>query len=117
MIREQHAPVAELLGHALAATLAGRPALLVASSDLSHYCPQATAQALDTAVLEQLAAFEPHGVIVAGTGVACGSSALAAALWAARGLGADQVSRVRYASRLRLPAALIWQSDEAASNG
>jgi MEMO1 family protein len=125
MIRDQRAHVAELLGHALAAALAGRPALLVASSDLSHYYPQATAQALDAAVLDQLAAFDPHGVIVAGTGVACGSGALAAALWAARGLGADQVSVVRYGTSAEITgdndavvgygAALIWQSDAAAS--
>src|SRR5258706_6561511 len=50
MLRDQRAEVAEALGHALAATLRGRHALLVASSDLAHHHPRARARELDPVV-------------------------------------------------------------------
>jgi AmmeMemoRadiSam system protein B len=93
MVRDQTVPVARALGHALAQVLAGRDAVLVASTDLSHFYPQTTAEALDAEVLRQVEAFDPAGVMAVeekGRGFACGRSALAAVLWAARELGADQ---------------------------
>lgn len=123
MVRDQRAPAAEALGHALATALRGRRALLVASSDLSHYQPQPVARALDAGLLRRLAAFDPQAVLGAeaeGAGYACGSGAIAAVLWAARDLGADQVTVLRYAtsgdvtgdedSVVGYGAAAIWQA-------
>lgn len=101
MVRDQSAHTAQVLGKALAEVLAGRQALLVASSDLSHYYPQNLANTLDDEVLRQVAAFDPQGVIdieEAGRGFACGRAAVAAVLWAARGLGADEAQILRHAT-------------------
>lgn len=99
MVRDQSAPVAAALGEALAEVLHGRNALLVASSDLSHYEPAETAEMLDRELLRRLAAFEPEAVLAAereGVGFACGAGAIAAVLWAARRLGANRVTVLRY---------------------
>jgi AmmeMemoRadiSam system protein B len=101
MVRDQRAAAAEALGQALAATLRDRAALLVASSDLSHYFPPSVAHTLDAELLRRIAAFDPAGVLAAeeeGSGFACGSAAIAAVLWAARELGARQATVLRYAT-------------------
>jgi AmmeMemoRadiSam system protein B len=101
MVREQSAQVARPLGTALARTLAGRQALLVASTDLSHFENQATANALDAEMLRCVEAFDPAGVIRAeeeGKGFACGRGALAAVMWAAKELGADHIQVLRHAT-------------------
>ena len=101
MLRDQSAATAEALGSALASTLRGRSCLLVASSDLSHFYPDAVARSLDAYLLAQVEAFDPRGVIEAeeqGKGFACGRAAIAAVLWAARGLGASRVHLLGYAN-------------------
>ena len=101
MIVNQHLAVAEALGKALAEALRGRTALLVASSDLSHFYPQEVAQRLDGEVLRRLERFDPRGVLQAqdeGVGYACGRGAISAVLWAARSLGASQVNILRHAT-------------------
>ncbi len=101
MVRDQTARVTRVLGHALAQALQGRQALLVASTDLSHFYPQATAAALDHEVLRQVEAYDPQGVLEVeeqGKGFACGRGALAAVLWAAKELGADHVQLLKYAT-------------------
>jgi AmmeMemoRadiSam system protein B len=84
----------------LADALRDRAALLVGSSDLSHFYPASTARRLDGEMLARLESFDPETVLEAeeeGVGFACGKAALAAVLWAARGLGADTVRILRYA--------------------
>lgn len=101
MVRDQSERVTNALGLALAQTLQGRRALLVASTDLSHFYPQAMADALDAEVLRSVAAFDPRGVLEAeeqGKGFACGRGALAAVLWAAQALGADKVKVLNHAT-------------------
>ena len=101
MMRDQSAHVARTLGEALAKVLADRPALLVASTDLSHFYPQEEANNLDDEMLHQVEAFDPDGVLRVeeeGKGFACGRSALAAVLWAAKALGANQVQVLRHAT-------------------
>jgi hypothetical protein len=85
----------------LAKILAGRQALLVASTDLSHFYPQTVAQELDAEMLRRVEAFDPLGVLQAeeeGKGFACGRGALAAVLWAAKELGANHVQILHYAT-------------------
>lgn len=101
MVREQKARVASALGKALAKALHGRRAVLVASTDLSHFYTQEVARKLDAEILRRVEAFDPQGVLEAeqeGTGFACGKGALAAVLWAAKELGADTVKILHYAT-------------------
>jgi AmmeMemoRadiSam system protein B len=101
MILDQSEAVAEALGAALGETLAGRKALLVASSDLSHFFPDSAARQLDAEMMRRVERFDPAAVIRAEdeeAASACGRAAIGAVLWAARALGADRVSVVAYAN-------------------
>lgn len=101
MVRARRPEVVRGLGRALAAVLRDRAGLLVASTDLSHYCTQEVAERLDAEMLRQVEAMDPDGVLHAedeGSGCACGAGALAAVLWAARDLAADRVSILCHAT-------------------
>jgi AmmeMemoRadiSam system protein B len=101
MLLDQSPSTAEALGLALAQTLAGRKALLVASSDLSHFYPDSTARALDDEMIRRFESFDPAAVIRAEdeeAGFACGRAAVAAVLWAAKAMGAVRVTLVAYAT-------------------
>jgi hypothetical protein len=97
------------LGGALGKVLRGRNALVVASSDLSHYPSARDAAAVDRRVLAAMASLDAarfRSAIAAETsrGVrglatcACGEAAVLAAMAAARALGASRGTVVRYAS-------------------
>jgi len=101
MVRAQNPRISEALGKALASVLRNRNFALVASTDLSHFYDQKTANKLDHEMLHQIEAFSPEGVFEAehnGKGFACGHAAVAAVLWAARELGADTVKVLHYAT-------------------
>lgn len=101
MVRDQSETTMQALGRALADCLQDQNAILVASTDLSHFYTQEMARKLDSVMLEQIAAFNPSGVLQAeleGRGFACGHGAVAAVMWAAMHLGADQVSILNYAT-------------------
>lgn len=89
------------LGIALAKVLQGKQALLVASTDLSHFYPQPLAERLDREMLRRMEKFDPLYFLQAeieGKGFACGRSAVAAAMWAAKELGADRIRVLHYAT-------------------
>ena len=76
MVRAQDQRISEGLGKALAKVLDNKNYLLVASTDLSHFYNQETANRLDNEMLHQIEAFSPEGVFEAektGTGFACGT--------------------------------------------
>ncbi len=101
MVRAQEPVVSQALGVALAQLLRGRNALLVASTDLSHFYPQEVAESLDAEMLRCIESFSPQAVFEAeasGKGFACGHAAVAAVLWAAQELGANQVKVLRHAT-------------------
>jgi AmmeMemoRadiSam system protein B len=101
MLRDQTSRLARALGKALAGVLRDRSALMVASTDLSHFYSQKKANALDGEILKRVEAFDPDGILQAeseGKGYACGRGAMAAVLWAARDLGADSVKVLNYAT-------------------
>lgn len=101
MVRELDPKYLQQLGKNLARTLHKRSALLVASTDLSHFYPQAAAEQLDGEMLRRLEAFDPLAVLHAedeGVGFACGRAAVAVVLWAARELGANHVQILHYAT-------------------
>jgi len=89
----------EALGAALGKALAGRRALLVASSDLSHYQPAAVANRLDAVVVDAVGRFDDESLLrrlETHDNVACGGGPVVAVMKAARALGADQSSVLKY---------------------
>ena len=101
MVRSQSAKVSQQLGADLADTLNGTNALIVASTDLSHFYTQDEAVAFDTEMLRRIESFSPEDVFSAekdGQGFACGLGALTAVLWAAKAMGANKVKVLRHAT-------------------
>ncbi len=101
MVRRKDERIIRDLGRALAKILSGRSYLLVASTDLSHFYPLTHAQQFDSAMLRQIEAFSPEGVLAAEeqkSGFACGAGAVAAVLHAARLLGGNHVDIVHYST-------------------
>lgn len=101
MLRQQDKHTARIIGQTLAELLHEEDCLLVASTDLSHFYGQTTANRLDTAMLNAAQSFKPEQLFEierSGKGEACGIGALAATLWAAQTLGADTVKILNYAT-------------------
>ncbi len=99
MLRDQSRQTAQALGETLAEVLDPDASLLVASSDLSHFQTQSQANQLDMSVLNTLAEFSPQGLFDLrdrGGGQACGLAPMAAVLWACAGLGAQDVTLLKY---------------------
>ena len=96
----QTAKTAHALGNALVKALEGRRALLVASTDLSHYHDAATARALDTVVIECVSRLDADGLQHAldlQPGHACGGGPTVAVMRAAQQLGARDALVLDYA--------------------
>lgn len=101
MVRALDERISEGLGKSLATVLRGRNAVLVASTDLSHFFKQDAALVYDRAMLSEIEAFNPAGAFdleSARKGFACGLGAFTAVLWACRRLGADEVKVLRHAT-------------------
>ena len=100
VMSDQRPAVAQALGEALAAALTGRNAVIIASTDLNHYESQSAALVKDQLVLDavlsgdtaRLLELAPYQV------TACGPGPVAAALTAARLLGADRVALLKHAT-------------------
>jgi AmmeMemoRadiSam system protein B len=89
----------EALAAALAKALVGRPALLVASTDLSHYQPAVVANRVDAAVVDEVGRFDEEGLmgrLETHQNVACGGGPVVAVMKAARALGADRATVMKY---------------------
>ena len=88
------------LASALVSALESEDILLVASSDLSHYHPAAKANSLDARVVEDVEKFDA-GALMSRLedyhGHACGGGPMVAVMKAARGLGADTSTILKYA--------------------
>jgi AmmeMemoRadiSam system protein B len=106
LIGFQHRATIDALADAIVRACDGRRALLVASTDLSHYFDAKTAATLDGRVQERIAAFDPEGLLELfeqypeherGRYVACGGGAAIAVMKAARGLGAKHGRVLKYA--------------------
>ena len=90
----------DALAEALATALAGRDALLIASSDLSHDLARPQASARDALVVgdvEQLAPERLMERLERERNHACGGGPLVAVMKAARALGTDRATVLRYA--------------------
>ncbi len=97
LMGQQTPETAQLLGNALAGALRGKRALLVASTDLSHYHDAGTAAALDAVVIDCVSRFDDKGLheaLNARPDHACGGGPTVAVMRAARLSGArDAVVR------------------------
>jgi AmmeMemoRadiSam system protein B len=105
LIGYQRRATIEALAAAIGTAFAGRRALLVASTDLSHYFDAATAATLDGRVRRCIDAFDPEGFLELfeqypegerGRYVACGGGAAIAVMIAARTLGAREGRVLKY---------------------
>jgi hypothetical protein len=105
LIGFQHRDTIDALADAIVDAFDGRRALLIASTDLSHYFDARTAAALDGRVRDHVAAFDPEGLLATfesypeherGRYVACGGGAAIAVMKAARGLGAVEGRVLKY---------------------
>jgi AmmeMemoRadiSam system protein B len=91
----------EELGKALAAAIreSGREVLIVASTDMSHYVSQKTAQQKDSLAIERILALDARGLyqVVLDQNISmCGFQPTTAAILAAEELGACRADLVRY---------------------
>jgi hypothetical protein len=90
----------EGLASGLGRALSGREVLLVASSDLSHYEPAAVANRLDAAVVDEVSRLDAEALmerLETRSNVACGGGPMVAVMKAARTLGANGVTILKYA--------------------
>ena len=94
------------LADALARVLAGRRALLIASTDLSHYFDATRAAELDARVVDLVAGFDAEGLLgelerypesERGRSVACGGGPAVAVMSAARTLGSTHANVLKRA--------------------
>ncbi len=91
----------EALGKALGKVLKDKDALIVASSDLSHYHPYAEAIRLDSVVIKDVSSFNPKALfedLSSDRCEACGGGPIIATMIAAQELGANQSKVVKYAN-------------------
>lgn len=101
MIHVQEADVSKKLGLALAKMLENKNVVFVASTDLSHFYNQQTANTLDYEMLKQFESFNPDLIFEAEKtekGFACGRGAVATVLWATQKLGANKIQTLKYAT-------------------
>jgi AmmeMemoRadiSam system protein B len=100
VIGRQTPDVARELGRALGHVLQGSRAVIVASSDLSHYHDAGTAHMMDGEVIASLEAFDPdvlQSVLNRQPDHACGGGPMVAAMRAALALGARDAVALKYA--------------------
>jgi hypothetical protein len=91
----------EELGKSLAAAIreSGQEALIVASTDMSHYVSQETARKKDALAIERILALDARGLyrVVQEENISmCGFQPTTAAILAAKGLGASRADLIRY---------------------
>jgi AmmeMemoRadiSam system protein B len=103
MMGNQSRREVEALAGAMSRALKDRDdVVLVASSDLSHYHPANVANREDKIVVEQVGDFDADALmrrLEDHQNVACGGGPVVAVMKAARGLGADRATVLRYADR------------------
>jgi AmmeMemoRadiSam system protein B/AmmeMemoRadiSam system protein A len=137
VIRQPSLQNAHVLADALVAALGDRPALIVASTDLSHYHPFDEAREMDAVALQAIASMDPQAVADSpqrcaemGLGggdplTMCSPGAVMTALIAAQQMGADRATVLHYANSGDVPigerdqvvgygAIALWQSEDGA---
>jgi AmmeMemoRadiSam system protein B/AmmeMemoRadiSam system protein A len=114
VIREPSLTNAQALAEALVAALGQRPALIVASTDLSHYHPYEEAHRIDEVALQAIVSLDPQALadspgrctelgIPGDPLTMCSQGAVMTAQLAARMLGANQATVLHYATSGDVP--------------
>ncbi|MFB3926650.1 MAG: AmmeMemoRadiSam system protein B [Syntrophales bacterium] len=101
LMGRQDRKTCEDLAEALVGAVVGRNILIVASSDLSHYHPYDEAVRMDSGILKCIEEIRPDDLLKdmeRGLSEACGGGPVAAAMKAAKKLGADRAAVLRYAN-------------------
>ena len=92
---------AEEVGNALVEVLADKNAVVIASSDMTHYEPQKNASVKDLAALKAVEAMNVrrfYSIIETQNVTACGYGPIATVITTAKGLGAKEAKLLRYKS-------------------
>jgi len=133
VIRQPSLQNAQVLAGALVAAFGDRPAMIVASTDLSHYHAYDEAREMDEVALQAIASLDPQVVadsprrcaeLGLGGGdphTMCSQGAVLTALIAAKQMGADRATVLQYANSGDVPlgqrdqvvgygAVALWQS-------
>ncbi|MCK5794765.1 MAG: AmmeMemoRadiSam system protein B [Anaerolineales bacterium] len=100
MLRQQEPSLMRSLGEILAKLILSRDALLVASTDLSHFQTAEKANQLDQTIIDGIQSLDPDYLYQAqkeNTGSACGLGALAAVIWAVKSGGEAAAHILNYA--------------------
>ncbi len=100
MLRQQDPGVMQILGEILSELIQSRKALLVASTDLSHFHTAGKARELDQTIIQGIQSLDPESLYQAQkeeTGSACGLGALAAVIWAVKSGGRAAAHILNYA--------------------
>lgn len=114
VLHDDSLEVAEVLSQALVEALANRKALIVASTDLSHWPAYDDARASDAAMLVAIETMDPQALLDAdrewmGKGIPnlattmCSKGSVLTAMLAAPQLGANQVTVLKYANSGDVP--------------
>ena len=101
MLRTHDYNDTQKVANALVKAIKDKDALLVASTDLSHFYPKQVAESLDAEMLRRIESFSPEKVLqaeVEGKAFACGAAAIAVVLGAAKQLGADHIQILNYST-------------------
>ena len=101
VMSRQDWPSSRSLGDAIGKALGTRPAVIIASSDLTHYEPQLVAAERDALALEAILSLEPQRlatVVSQHSLTMCGPGPVMAMLQACRQLGATKAELLRYAT-------------------
>lgn len=122
---DQGMPACQSLAKALAESVRDRSALIVASSDLSHFHKDKDAKKLDQVVQDKVKQFDADGLarsLASGECEACGGGPMVAAMLAAKLLGAGKTLILRYSNSGEVSgdydrvvgylAAAIWKDAE-----
>ncbi len=99
MMLDQSLAEAQDVGEALAAALEGRNAVIVASTDMTHFETAARAGEQDAVLIQRIESLDPEGLLrerQARRITMCGYGPVAAMLIAAKALGATTAKRVEY---------------------
>ena len=99
MIRTHSPDALQQLGSLLAQIAREKSTLLVASTDLSHFNHASAAEKMDKRALDNIASLNTEKLLLdheAGTAPACGAGAVAALLYAAKVLGAENANILQY---------------------
>ena len=95
----QRRETAYAVGDAIAKAVAGRRAVLVASTDLSHYQNAPNAERLDRKVIQHVGRFDPDGLmslLETDPEHACGGGPTVSVMRAAKALGASDARVLKY---------------------